>query len=98
MNPFKWLEEKTFFGEVIHDYGIIEERRIGITRTRVSLLLCRKEGDLVFVIKESNVAFLAAGTRYIYIHRPQIAVFKEAVDDAYKRVYGLLKNEKFQSW
>ena len=86
MNPFKWLEKKTFLGDVIHDYGVIEERHMGITRTRVSLLLCRKGGTLVLVIKESNVAFLGASTRYTYIHEPQMTAFKEAVDDAYKRV------------
>ncbi len=86
MSPFKWLEKTAFLGDVVHDYGIIEERRAGITRTRVSLLLCRKGGELVLVIKESNVAFLGASTRYTYIHKPQITAFKEAVDDAYERV------------
>ncbi|MFQ5398238.1 MAG: hypothetical protein ACE5E7_01420 [Anaerolineae bacterium] len=78
-------------GEVLHDYGIIEERRMGITRTRVSLLLCRKNGELLLVIKESNVAILGASTRYTYIHQPQLTAFKEAIDDAYNRVNGLLK-------
>jgi hypothetical protein len=26
MNPFRRLEELTFSGEIVHDYGIIEER------------------------------------------------------------------------
>jgi hypothetical protein len=91
MNPFKWLEKAAFLGEVIKDYGIIEERRKGITRTRVSLLLCRKDGELALVVKESNFAFLAAGTRYLYIRKPQLAAFKEAVDDAYRFAYGSAK-------
>lgn len=86
--PFRGVEEKAFLGEIIHDFGIIEERRKSLVRTRVSFLLCRKKNDFCFTIKESNIAPFGFNINYIFIYRPQMARFKDAVDEAYNIIAG----------
>ena len=88
MNPLKWLEKKTYLGEIIQDYGVLAEYRIGLSKVRVSLLLCRKDGKEQLVIKETAFAYLAASARYTYVDKSQIHDFKTAVDDAYQRMTG----------
>jgi hypothetical protein len=67
MNFFRRFEEKTWLGEVVHDYGIISETRRGITRTRVSVLLSKRDGKPYLVIKESGFAVVAASVHYTYV-------------------------------
>ncbi len=89
MKPFNRSEENKFLGEIVRDYGIVEERRTIITHTKVSLLLCRKKNNFFLAIKESNTAPLAFNISYIFIHQPQLAVFKTTVNDAHNRIYHL---------
>ena len=60
MGVLRWLEAKCFLGEVVRDYGVIDETQVGIARTRVSVLLCRRGGEPSFVIKESALAWLGS--------------------------------------
>ena len=85
MNPFRWLEAKLFLGEVLHDYGVIDQTTTWIMRTRVSVLLCRRKGETAFVIKESNVAWLGFSIRYTPLRRSSLVSLKQAVDDALMR-------------
>jgi hypothetical protein len=47
------------------------------------------------VIKETNVAFLAAGVRYTYIGQAQLDTLKYVVNDAYDRVKGKANSRWF---
>ncbi len=73
------------FGDLVHDYGIIEERHRFLMRTRVSLQLYKKSGEFNLVIKESNFALLAASVRYTRISEAQFKQLKNVVDDVYER-------------
>jgi hypothetical protein len=35
MNPLRWLEQKSYLGEIIKDYGCIEDRRAALGRTYI---------------------------------------------------------------
>jgi hypothetical protein len=88
MSLFRKLEEKTWLGEVVHDYGVISESRRGITRTRISVLLCKHDGNPYLVIKESGFAVVAASVHYTYVPLDALGRFKDAVNDAYNRALG----------
>ena len=88
MGFFRKLEEKTWLGEVVHDYGIISETRRGITRTRISVLLCKHDGKPYLVIKESGLAVFAASVHYTYVPLDALGTFRHAVNDAYNRALG----------
>ncbi len=85
MNFFRRLEEKTWLGEVVHDYGVISEVRRGIGRTKVSVLLCKNEGKLYLVIKVSAFAVIAGSVNYTYVPSDALGTFRDAVNDAYHR-------------
>jgi hypothetical protein len=57
--------DRFFVGEVIQDFGVIEEKSLGIGRMKKSALLAKKDGKIRFVIKMSAVAFLGASVNYV---------------------------------
>lgn len=63
----KWLEKTLFTGEVIHDYGPIHKVGSGPSGTTHSLMLCRKGGQDVIVIRHSYRAVLAFSVSYTEI-------------------------------
>jgi hypothetical protein len=67
MNPFRWLEQKVFLGEVVEDYGTIQDERIAGTRLRTSVLLCRRRGKPRLVFRLASTAWLAASVQYIRV-------------------------------
>lgn len=85
MGIFRWLERKLFLGEILHDYGVIEETHAGVARLRISLLLCRKRGEIVLVIKESGVAPIGFSVRYTSFRRESLVPLRQALDDALTR-------------
>jgi hypothetical protein len=60
MSLWGWLERKIFLGEVVQDYGTIQDERKGIARLRTSVLLCRRNGRLQFVFRNVGTAPLGA--------------------------------------
>ncbi len=64
MSILKWFERKLFTGDVVHDYGDIQDERIGIARLRTSILLCRRKGKLQLVFRHIGTAPLGASVRY----------------------------------
>ena len=62
MNPLHWLERQIFLGEVIRDYGYIENRYNVSTR----IYLVRRRNELCLMIKQSG-AIPGLGTRYYHI-------------------------------
>lgn len=64
MNIFKWFERKLFTGEVIRDYGDLQDDNMGVARLRTSVLLCRRKGKLKLVIRRIGTAPLSASVQY----------------------------------
>lgn len=54
MGLFNFLERKLVFGEVITDYGVIDEYTHGLQSVRISALLCRRKGTLRLVLHEPD--------------------------------------------
>lgn len=73
--------EKLFLGEVIRDYGVLDERKSGITTFKVSILLCEKNGNRVLISKQSARALLGSSVSYHYIYEENLPALKQAVDD-----------------
>ena len=67
MGLFKWLERKTFLGDVLHEYGPLQQDRSLIGRRRLTAYLCRRRGKLQLVLKTSDVSLLGGGSEYHYI-------------------------------
>lgn len=85
MNPIKWLERKLYLGEVVQDYGCISERRVGVSRERVTVLLCKRGGKLFVVFRHSAFAYLAASVGYSFVPVSSLSRLKEIVDDIASR-------------
>lgn len=85
MGWLRWLEAKLYLGEVLHDYGVIEERQYGIARSRISVLLCRRKGRTTLVIRQSVIAWMGFSVGYTELGREAILSLKRAVDDALMR-------------
>ena len=64
MNIFKWFERKLFTGDVIQDYGDLQDERTAITRIRTSVLLCRRNGKLQLIFRNIGTAPLSANAQY----------------------------------
>jgi hypothetical protein len=75
---FKWFERKVFLGDVIKDYGVLDEKYFGIGRLRTSVVLCRRRGQLRLAIRTSGVAPLGASVNYALIDATPIALAKLA--------------------
>jgi hypothetical protein len=75
---FRWLERKLFLGEVIKDYGVLEERNYGIGRLRTSVAICRRRGQLRLAVRTSSVAPQGASVKYALIDATPIALAKLA--------------------
>jgi hypothetical protein len=63
MGLWSLIQRKLWTGRVVQD-NPVSERRIGISRRRVSLLATDKDGGRIF-IKESWAAPIAASVRFI---------------------------------
>lgn len=61
---FRWIEQKAFTGEVVKDYGVIEEWKHGLSRVRTSALLCRQKGQHRIVFRHSSRALFGASVSY----------------------------------
>jgi NAD dependent epimerase/dehydratase family enzyme len=86
---FGWLERKAFLGDVIRDYGLLDGRRMAVSRYRTSVLLCRRGGQLRLVFRTVGTALggaLGAGVSYVPVDATPEALAKleQVVDDARK--------------
>jgi hypothetical protein len=88
MNIFRWLEQKVFLGEVIEDYGIIQDERTGGARLRTSVLLCRRRGELQFVFRQVGTAMLGASVHYfkVDVTRETLKKLGDILLDAHKHL------------
>ena len=67
MGVFRWVERKVFLGEVLRDYGVLGERRVGFARMKTSMLLCQRKERIRLVIRETGVAPFGASVNYSMI-------------------------------
>jgi hypothetical protein len=85
---FRWLERKVFLGEVIEDYGVLEEQRYIGARARTSVLLCRRKGRIKLVFRVAARAPFGASVNYTMIDATPASLSKlgEALSDAQRVV------------
>jgi hypothetical protein len=85
---FRWLESKVFLGDVVKDYGVLDERRYGIGRMRTSVVLCRRKGKLRLVIRSTVITPLGGSVSYavIYVTEPALTKLAEVLRDALAEV------------
>ena len=90
MGILGWLERKVFLGDVIKDYGILDDKYLGIGRLRTSVLLCRRKGQLKLVFRTTGTSPLSASVTYAMIDATPEALAKlaEVVNDAHAEVCG----------
>jgi hypothetical protein len=83
MRVIRWIESKLFTGEVLRDYGVLDQRRMFGMRLRTSLLLCRRRGRYELVLRSSAYAVLGASVNYscLAITPELIEQLKEVVMD-----------------
>jgi hypothetical protein len=89
--------DRIFVGEVIQDFGIIEDESLGIGRMRKSALLAKKKGKIRFVIKTSAVAFLAASVNYTEFDLENAFKIRQSIDQSESIVKGLPYSENFSA-
>jgi len=89
--------DRIFVGEVIQDFGIIEDQSLGIGRMRKSALLAKKKGKIRFVIKTSAVAFLAASVNYTEFDLENAYKIRQSIDQSESIVKGLPYSENFST-
>lgn len=91
MGLLRFVEQKLFLGEVLADYGVIDEYRQGIASVRISALLCRRGGRLRLVFRERGFAFLAAGVHYVSVNLSEESVERLSYlfEDVKKRLRSL---------
>jgi hypothetical protein len=88
MNILKWFERKIFLGEIIQDYGVIQNSTWGIARLRTSILLCRRRGKLKLVFKDTGISPFAASARYskIDVTPATLSKLDEILRDVHNRI------------
>jgi hypothetical protein len=58
------IVDRIFVGNVIKDFGILNEQSLGLAKVKHSALLVEKHGRLFFVMKSSAWAIFGAGLSY----------------------------------
>jgi len=82
MGLFSKAEKSIFLGKVIRDFGILDEHKKGITKFKVSVLFCEKDGKKCLVSKQTARALVGASVTYHYIYEENLPKLKQAVDEA----------------
>ena len=82
MSVFKKAEEIFFTGKVIKDYGVIQERGLGLGALKNSVTLSEKSGEKKVMIKESAKSFLSVSVRYSEFDKIGAQKLKMALEDA----------------
>lgn len=78
----KKAESSIFLGKIIHDFGVIDERKESGATYKESILLCEKNGKKKLVLKQTATAILGASVNYHYISSENLLAFKSAIDEA----------------
>ena len=78
MGLFGWFERKVFLGEMVKDYGVLDEKSAGMGRVRTSVVLCRRKGQLKLAFRTTGTSFLSASVNYAMIDATPAALAKLA--------------------
>ena len=81
MGALRKVEERVL-GEVIRDYGVVSEFRKGWAKFRVTLLLCRKDGQNRLVFRQVGKGPLNASVMHQIIEAENMTHLKQSIDDA----------------
>ena len=84
MNPLRWLEEKAYLGEVIKDYGCIQDERSALGRTFTQVFLVRRAGKLMLAFKHSSWMMILGSTHYFYMEPDCRDVALQILKDVYR--------------
>ncbi len=79
------LQRTLWTGEVLKDYGVMGDRRIGSGHRTLSVVLSDKHGGRVF-LKESWRATLGFSVHFIELDAEEAARLEEALRDAMPRL------------
>ncbi len=82
MGLFSKAEKSIFLGKVIRDFGVFGEYKKGITKFKVSVLFCEKDGKKCLVSRQTARALFGASVTYHYIYEENLLKLKQAVDEA----------------
>lgn len=74
--------DRIFVGKTIKDFGVVEEKSIGIGKTKTSALLTKKKGEYLFVIKTSAWAILGASVNYREFKMDTASKLKDFISDS----------------
>jgi len=67
MGLLKWFERKLFTGDVLEDYGDIQDDRKGMVRVRTRVLLCRRKGRVKLVFGQAGTSPFGGSAYYSII-------------------------------
>ena len=88
MGLFAWLERKLWLGDVLKDYGVLDEKESVVGSLRTSVLLCRRGGKLRLVLRSVGKGPMSASVSYAMIDATPEALAKlgEVVLDALEEI------------
>jgi hypothetical protein len=85
MGLWSRLQRTLWTGEVLKDYGVMGDRRIGSSHRTLSLVFTDKHGGRVF-LKESWRAAFGFSVHFIELDAEESARLQEALRDAIPRL------------
>lgn len=74
--------DKIFVGNVIQDFGVFDERSIGIGKMKHSALLAEKHGRYLFVVKFTAWAILGFSTSYQKFEMQDAAKLRDFINES----------------
>lgn len=81
--------DRVFVGKVLKDFGVLDERRRGIAKQKMSVLLTERGSQRYLVIKTSSFAWLAAGVQYVEIPVDAIPQLEQWLQEIRALGYGV---------
>ena len=85
MGLWSRLQRTLWTGEVLKDYGVVGDRRIGASHRTLGVVLSDKHGGRVF-LKESWRATLGFSVHFVELDADEAARLEEALRDAVPRL------------
>ena len=74
--------DRIFVGQVIKDFGPIEEKNLGLGKITTSALLVEKAGKLNFVLKNSGWFLVSGSFRYEIFTLEEASKLRECINES----------------
>lgn len=81
-NMISKAENSLFLGDVIEDFGVIDERKEKGTTFTLSVMWCERNGEKRLVFKESTRALFGVSVNYHYVSAENLSRLKQVIDAA----------------